>query len=68
MNKCSPKRAFWIDAYRAGVAKSILEILCGENYSAGYVNEKPIRRPADYNEKTQECPSLYKIDNYAHKD
>ena len=32
MNKCSPKRAFWIDAYRAGVAKSILEILCGENY------------------------------------
>lgn len=68
MNKRSPKRAFWIDAYRAGVAKSILEILCGENYSAGYVNEKSIRRPADYNEETQECPSLYKIDNYEHKD
>lgn len=62
MNKSSAKRWFYIDAYRAGVAKSILELLCGENYfpSGPGLGEKKLRRPKDYNESTQECPTWYK--------
>ncbi len=57
MNRYSPKRAFYIDAYREGVAKSILEILCGEHYKTIEV-ENGLCRPPDYNKETQECPSL----------
>lgn len=58
MNPYSPKRAFVRDAYNAGVAKWIIEELCGKWCLSGM---QGLQRPADYNTETQERKSFNEL-------
>ena len=59
MNRHSPKRAFARDAYNAGVAKWIIEELCGKWCLSGIIG---LERPVDYDTVTQECKSLNRME------
>ncbi len=60
MRLFSAKRAFFIDAYNAGVAKWILQELCGSNYQIR-ITDTALCRPVDYDTETQECESLKQL-------
>lgn len=63
-NRCSPKRAFFNDAYNAGVTKWILEELCGKMYNNPLYK---LSRPADYNHETQERKSFNELKPFIRK-